>query len=92
MLYDQIQRPSTLDELVMINAVVDKYNENKEWFKKISSSFFNKGRAQSIYLNDHFEYIQLADYKTDQQSDKIYFKDVKFREKLKNELTKRNLL
>lgn len=66
--------------------------ENKEWFKKISSSFFNKGRAQSIYLNDHFEYIQLADYKTDQQSDKIYFKDVKFREKLKNELTKRNLL
>jgi hypothetical protein len=25
---------STIDELVMINAVIDKYKENKEWFVK----------------------------------------------------------
>ena len=31
---------STLDELIMINAVVDKYNENKEWFKEYTETEF----------------------------------------------------
>lgn len=31
---------STLDELIMINAVVDKYNENKEWFTEYANSEF----------------------------------------------------
>jgi hypothetical protein len=33
-------KTSTLDELVMINAVVDKYNENKEWFKQHAEAEF----------------------------------------------------
>jgi predicted translin family RNA/ssDNA-binding protein len=35
-------KTSTLDELVMINAVVDKYNENKEWFKEYAEAEFLK--------------------------------------------------
>lgn len=35
-------KTSTLDELVMINAVVDKYNENKEWFKQYAEAEFLK--------------------------------------------------
>jgi prephenate dehydrogenase len=31
---------STLDELIMINAVIEKYNENKEWFKKYTETEF----------------------------------------------------
>lgn len=31
---------STLDELVMINAVIDKYNENKEWFSEYANAEF----------------------------------------------------
>ena len=31
---------STLDELVMINAVIDKYNENKEWFTEYANAEF----------------------------------------------------
>ena len=33
-------KTSTLDELVMINAVVDKYNENKEWFTEYGNAEF----------------------------------------------------
>lgn len=33
---------STLDELIMINAVVDKYNENKSWFKEYAEAEFLK--------------------------------------------------
>ena len=33
---------STLDELIMINAVVDKYNDNKEWFKEYAEAEFLK--------------------------------------------------
>lgn len=31
---------STIDELVMINAVIDKYKENKEWFKEYAEAEF----------------------------------------------------
>jgi prephenate dehydrogenase len=31
---------STLDELIMINAVIEKYNENKEWFKEYTETEF----------------------------------------------------
>ena len=31
---------STLDELVMINAVIEKYNDNKEWFKNYAEADF----------------------------------------------------
>jgi prephenate dehydrogenase len=31
---------STLDELIMIDAVIEKYNENKEWFKQYAESEF----------------------------------------------------
>lgn len=31
---------STLDELIMINAVVDKYNENKSWFEQYANAEF----------------------------------------------------
>jgi hypothetical protein len=31
---------STIDELIMIDAVIDKYNENKEWFKEYGESEF----------------------------------------------------
>ena len=31
---------STLDELVMINAVIDKYNQNKEWFTEYANAEF----------------------------------------------------
>lgn len=31
---------SSLDELVLINAVIDKYKENKEWFNEYSSVEF----------------------------------------------------
>lgn len=30
----------TIDELVMMNAVIDKYNENKEWFLEHASAEF----------------------------------------------------
>jgi prephenate dehydrogenase len=33
---------STLDELIMINAVIDKYNDNKEWFKEYAETEFLK--------------------------------------------------
>ena len=33
---------STLDELIMINAVVDKYKENKEWFNEYGNAEFLK--------------------------------------------------
>ena len=33
---------STIDELVMINAVIDKYKENKEWFVKHAETDFLK--------------------------------------------------
>ena len=31
---------SDIDDLVMINSVVDKYKENKEWFKEYGSAEF----------------------------------------------------
>tara|TARA_R110000823_G_scaffold314955_1_gene445116 strand:- start:5257 stop:5610 length:354 start_codon:yes stop_codon:yes gene_type:complete len=31
---------SSIDELVFINAVIDKYNENKEWFKEFGEAEF----------------------------------------------------
>lgn len=31
---------STLDELVMINAVIEKYNDNNEWFKNYAEADF----------------------------------------------------
>ena len=31
---------SSLDELVMINAVIDRYNENKEWFTEYANAEF----------------------------------------------------
>jgi prephenate dehydrogenase len=31
---------STLDELIMIDAVIEKYNENKEWFKQYAEAEF----------------------------------------------------
>jgi regulatory protein YycH of two-component signal transduction system YycFG len=33
---------STLDELVFINAVIDKYKENAEWFKEYGQTEFLK--------------------------------------------------
>ena len=33
---------SSVDELVMIDAVIDKYHENKEWFKKHGEAEFLK--------------------------------------------------
>jgi hypothetical protein len=33
---------SSVDELVMIDAVIDKYQENKEWFKKHGEAEFLK--------------------------------------------------
>ena len=33
---------STIDELVMIDAVVDKYKENKEWFMENGNAEFLK--------------------------------------------------
>ena len=33
---------SSIDELVMINAVVDKYQDNKEWFKEYAEAEFLK--------------------------------------------------
>lgn len=33
---------SPIDELVMINAVIDKYTENKDWFIKYGSAEFLK--------------------------------------------------
>lgn len=31
-----------LDELIMIDAVIDKYNDNKEWFKEYAETEFLK--------------------------------------------------
>lgn len=31
---------SSLDELVMINAIIDRYNENKEWFTEYANAEF----------------------------------------------------
>lgn len=33
---------STIDELVMIDAVIDKYHDNKEWFKEHGEAEFLK--------------------------------------------------
>jgi len=38
-LMDKIKN-SDIDELVMIDAVIDKYKENKEWFMKHASADF----------------------------------------------------
>ena len=40
-LIDKI-KGSSIDELVMIEAVVNKYQENKEWFKEHASAEFLK--------------------------------------------------
>jgi len=40
-LIDKI-KGSSIDELVMINSVVDKYQENKDWFKKHAEAEFLK--------------------------------------------------
>lgn len=40
-LMDKI-KGSSIDELVMINAVVDKYQDNKEWFKEYAEAEFLK--------------------------------------------------
>lgn len=40
-LVDKI-KGSSIDELVMINAVVDKYQENKDWFTKHGEAEFLK--------------------------------------------------
>ena len=33
---------SSIDELVMLDAIVDKYKENKEWFKQYANAEFLK--------------------------------------------------
>jgi prephenate dehydrogenase len=33
---------SSIDELIMINAVIEKYNDNKEWFKEYAETEFLK--------------------------------------------------
>jgi hypothetical protein len=40
-LIDKI-KGSSIDELVMIDAVVDKYQDNKEWFKEYANADFLK--------------------------------------------------
>jgi len=35
-------KTSSLDELVFMNAVIDKYKENKEWFKEYGETEFLK--------------------------------------------------
>ena len=40
-LIDKI-KGSSIDELVMIEAVINKYQDNKEWFKKHASAEFLK--------------------------------------------------
>ena len=40
-LIDKI-KGSSIDELVMIDAIVDKYQENKEWFKEYANADFLK--------------------------------------------------
>jgi len=40
-LIDKI-KSSSIDELVMINSVVDKYQENKDWFKEHAEAEFLK--------------------------------------------------
>ena len=40
-LMDKI-KGSSIDELVMINSVVDKYQENKDWFKEHAEAEFLK--------------------------------------------------
>ena len=40
-LIDKI-KGGNIDELVMMNAVIDKYNENKEWFAEHSAAEFLK--------------------------------------------------
>lgn len=33
---------ATIDDLIMIDAVIEKYNENKEWFKEYGNAEFLK--------------------------------------------------
>ena len=40
-LIDKI-KGSSIDELIMINSVVDKYQENKDWFKEHAEAEFLK--------------------------------------------------
>ncbi len=40
-LIDKI-KSSSIDELVMIDAIVDKYQDNKEWFKEYANADFLK--------------------------------------------------
>ena len=40
-LIDKI-KVSSIDELVMIDAIVDKYQDNKEWFKEYANAEFLK--------------------------------------------------
>jgi hypothetical protein len=40
-LIDKI-KGSSIDELVMIDAIVDKYQDNKEWFKEYANADFLK--------------------------------------------------
>ena len=40
---------STLDELIMIDAIIDKYNDNKEWFKQYAEAEFLKNPFASAY-------------------------------------------
>jgi hypothetical protein len=40
-LIDKI-KGSSIDELVMLDAIVDKYQDNKEWFKEYANAEFLK--------------------------------------------------
>lgn len=40
-LVDKIKN-SSIDELVMLDAIVDKYQDNKEWFKEYANAEFLK--------------------------------------------------
>ena len=41
-LIDKLKDGSSIDDLVLINAVIDKYKENKEWFAEYGEADFLK--------------------------------------------------
>lgn len=58
---------------------------NKKWFKQHVCK-----QVHHIHFYECYDYVEVRDERED--SEKIYFKDTRFKEKLKHELTKRKLL
>lgn len=69
---------------------VEDEEHNRQWLKQVQEKYH--GKIANEYIADSFDYAQFRNNKTNRDSEKIYFKDPKFKELVKHEINKRKLL